>query len=311
MERRTFFTEPEDAGKRLDVFLTEKNPEHSRAFFQGLLKEQADNILVDGTVQRSNFRLKAGSEVALHIPPPKEIQVLPQGIPLDIVYEDADIAVVNKPQGMVVHPAAGNLEGTLVNALLARLEDLSGINGEIRPGIVHRIDKDTSGLLVVAKHDGAHRSLAAQIKSKTAGRVYLAVAEHNLKQDSGTISAPIGRHPSERKKMAVVPGGREAVTHYRVLERFRIHTFLECRLETGRTHQIRVHLAHIGHPLAGDPLYGSKHQKFNLPGQALHAARLTLTHPRTGAAMTFEAPLPEAFEHLLTVLRIQTKQGGE
>lgn len=308
MERRTHLSGPEDSGKRLDVFLTEKNPDHSRAFIQGLIKGHANNVLVDGTEQRANFRLKAGAEVTLHIPPPKEIQVTPQDIPLDIVYEDADIAVINKPQGMVVHPAVGNYDGTLVNALLARLKDLSGINGEIRPGIVHRIDKDTSGLLVVAKHDGAHRSLAAQIKSKTAGRTYLAVAEHNLKQDSGTISAPIGRHPSERKKMAVIAGGREAVTHYRVLERFRTHTYLECRLETGRTHQIRVHMAHIGHPLAGDPRYGSKHQKYNLPGQALHAARLTLTHPRTGAAMAFEAPLPEAFEHLLDVLRIQSKK---
>lgn len=298
-----FTAQGQDIGKRLDVCLNEMLKEYSRSFIQRLVKE--GNILVNGKNVKPNYRIRENDTIKIIIPPPENISVEPQKIELDIIYEDNDIAVINKPQGMVVHPAPGNYTGTLVNALLYHCDNLSGINGKIRPGIVHRIDKDTSGLLVIAKNDLAHRNLAKQIQDKTAFRVYWAIVERNIKQDKGTINAPIARHPVDRKKMAVVyaPSSREAITHYKVLERFGDYTLVEAKLETGRTHQIRVHMAHIGHPIVGDPVYGSRKQKFNLNGQALHAIKLGLIHPSTNEYMEFTAPLPEYFKNLLEILR--------
>jgi 23S rRNA pseudouridine1911/1915/1917 synthase len=304
METFNLTAGPEDSGQRLDQYLAVRLPQFSRNHFQNLIRDGM--VSVNDKPAKSNHRIKSEDRIWIVIPPPKETEIIPERIELDIVYEDSDIAVINKPQGMVVHPAVGNYTGTLVNALLYHCGELSGINGEIRPGIVHRIDKDTSGLLVIAKNDFAHRILAEQIQKKEVSRIYLAIAEGNIKQDSGIIHAPIGRNPIDRKKMAVVAGGRNAVTHYRVLERFGEYTYLELKLETGRTHQIRVHLSHIGHPITGDPVYGRHHQRFNLAGQALHAARLILTHPRTGEQMEFAAPLPGYFEKLLDTLRIKS-----
>lgn len=303
MKEIQLIVEQEDQGKRLDLFLSEKQPEYSRSFFQNLIKEK--NVLVDGKSEKANYKVKAGQRIQIFIPPPKQISLEPENIPLDIIYEDQDIIVINKPQGMVVHPAPGNYSGTLVNALLYHCDNLSGINGKIRPGIVHRIDKDTSGLLVVAKNDQAHRRLALQIKEKKAFRVYWALVENNIKEDQGTIDAPIARHPVDRKRMAVVhlPQSRPAVTHFKVLERFGEYTLVEARLETGRTHQIRVHMAYIGHPVVGDPVYGSRKQRFKLDGQALHACKLGLVHPTTNEYMEFEAPIPEYFDRLLKTLR--------
>jgi 23S rRNA pseudouridine1911/1915/1917 synthase len=306
MENYAFTALPDEAGLRLDVFLARRIPSISRSHIQNIIKD--DLVRVEGRPVKSNHRLKAGENISVIIPPPREIAIEPEDIDIEIVYEDKDIAVISKPQGMVVHPAAGNYSGTLVNALLFKCSELSGINGEIRPGIVHRIDKDTSGLLVVAKNDMAHRGLAAQIKEKTASRVYRAIVHGNIKTEEGTINAPIGRHPTERKRMAVVTGGRDAVTHFRVLERFGGYTYIEARLETGRTHQIRVHMTYIGHPLAGDPVYGVKKEKFQLAGQALHAIQLALKHPRTGEPMEFNAPLPKYFEDLLAQLRKNSRQ---
>ena len=291
---------------RLDTVLSILVPQYSRSHLKHLIEDGC--VRVNGAVQKPKYRVSPGDTVTLTIPDPKPIEAEAQDIPLDIVYEDQDIIVINKPQGMVVHPAPGNPDGTLVNALLHHCERLSGINGMMRPGIVHRIDKDTSGLIVAAKNDAAYRGLAAQIKAHTARRVYLAVTEGIVKDDSGTIDAPIGRHPVDRKRMAVTARGRtrSAVTEYTVLERFHEYTLIEARLQTGRTHQIRVHMAHIGHPLAGDPVYGRKKQKFKLPGQALHAARLILTHPITGEEMAFSAPPPAVFTELVEKLRIMT-----
>lgn len=305
MESINLIATMEDVGQRLDVYLTTQLPDYSRSFFQNLIKQ--DHIFVGGRPAKANHRIKAADDILITIPPAREVHITPENIDLDIVYQDKDIVVINKPQGMVVHPAVGNYTGTLVNALLYHCTELSGINGEIRPGIVHRIDKDTSGLLVVAKNDFAHRSLAQQIREKSASRVYQAIVENNFKEDSGTVKANIGRHPVERKKMAVVNSGRIAVTHYKVLERFGIYNLLELSLETGRTHQIRVHMSYIGHPILGDPLYGSHNQKFTLKGQALHAVKLVLDHPRTGEHMTFFAPLPDYFEKLIEILRIRSK----
>ncbi|HHY83250.1 MAG TPA: RluA family pseudouridine synthase [Clostridiales bacterium] len=305
MQRIELIVSEENAGERLDQYLAGKLSHYSRNQVQLLIKD--GNVTVDSKSVKPNHRTKNGEHVLVIVPEPKEIEIQPEKIDLDIVYEDSDIAVINKPQGMVVHPAAGNYTGTLVNALLYHCDELSGINGEIRPGIVHRIDKDTSGLLVIAKNDYAHRILSEQIQKKEASRIYLAVVHDNVKSDRGTICAPIGRSPSDRKKMAVVKGGRHAVTHYRVLERYGDYTFLELALETGRTHQIRVHLSYIGHPIVGDPVYGRRSQKFSLKGQALHAAVLTIVHPRTGESMEFRAPLPEYFEKLLNYLRNKSK----
>ncbi|HIV67486.1 MAG TPA: RluA family pseudouridine synthase [Candidatus Butyricicoccus stercorigallinarum] len=302
--RQIVQVKPEDAGKRLDRLLAEQLPELTRSAIQNLMRDGC--VTLSGAPLRKNAKAAAGGEIWVELPEPKLSEVVPEDIPLDIVYEDADIVVVNKPRGMVVHPAPGNWSGTLVNALLYHCGDsLSGINGEIRPGIVHRIDKDTSGLLVVAKNDRAHQALAQQIQEHAAGRRYYAVVYGAPREDKGTIDAPIARHRLDRKKMAVVEGGREAVTHYEVLERYRGYTYLTFLLETGRTHQIRVHMAHIGHPIIGDPLYGPAKDKWKLGGQCLHAGRLTLTHPSSGERMTFEAPLPAYFTTVLQKLRNQ------
>lgn len=288
---------------RLDTVLSALAPRYSRSHLKRLIEDGF--VHVNGAGTKPKYRVSPGDIVTLTIPPAKPVEAEAQDIPLDIVYEDQDIIVINKPQGMVVHPAPGNPDGTLVNALLHHCEHLSGINGMIRPGIVHRIDKDTSGLLVAAKTDAAYRGLAAQIKAHTARRIYLAVTEGCIKDDEGIVDAPIGRHPVDRKRMAVTERGRtrSAVTAYKVIERFAGYTLIEARLQTGRTHQIRVHMAHIGHPLVGDPVYGHKRQKFKLPGQALHAARLILTHPVTGDEMEFSTQPPASFSELVEKLR--------
>lgn len=300
---------PEDAGARLDAFLAGKM-EKTRSSVQKLVEEE--NVRLNGAPAAKNARLREGDRVEATEPPPEVLDVKPQNIPLDIVYEDQDLLVVNKPKGMVVHPAAGNPDGTLVNALLFHCGDsLSGINGVIRPGIVHRIDKDTSGLLIVAKNDRAHQSLAEQIAVHSFTRIYNAVVYGIVKEEEGTVSAPIGRHPTDRKRMAVLSsGGREAVTHYRVLERFPGFTLVECRLETGRTHQIRVHMAHIGHPVAGDPVYGPKKCITELQGQCLHARVIGFIHPATGEYLEFDSGLPPYFERFLEKLRRSGKERG-
>ncbi len=293
-----------EAGVRLDKLLSERMPELTRSAIQNLMQDGC--ITLSGSPIKKNAKASAGDEIWVELPEPKETEIEPEDIPLDIVYEDGDIVVVNKPRGMVVHPAPGNWSGTLVNALMYHCGDsLSGINGEIRPGIVHRIDKDTSGLLVVAKNDRAHQSLAEQIKQHTAARRYYAVVYGAPRDDHGVIDAPISRHRTDRKKMAVTEGGRAAVTHYDVVERYRGYTYMTFLLETGRTHQIRVHMAHIGHPILGDVVYGPSKDKWKLGGQCLHAGQLTLTHPTTGERMTFEAPLPAYFTTVLQKLRSQ------
>ena len=293
----------EEKGQRLDVFVVERFPELSRSHVQKLIEQ--GNVLVDGTVRKANYKLRGGEAVQVTVPQAEPISVEPEDIPLDILYEDKDIIVVNKARGMVVHPASGVYSGTLVNALLYHCRDLSGINGEIRPGIVHRLDKDTSGVMVCAKNDTAHLDLAEQIRTKTAHRTYWAIVHGNIKEEAGIIKGDIGRHPTDRKKMAIVrENGKPAVTHFKVLERFGEYTLVECQLETGRTHQIRVHMTSIGHPLVNDPKYGPKKSSpFAINGQALHSLQLTLTHPVTKEEMTFTAPLPTDMEKILTGLR--------
>lgn len=298
-------SEEQDTGIRVDVFVAGRLPEHSRSGVQKLIEE--GNITINGKNIKTNYKTKAGDCIKVEIPEPVTLEVQPEDIELDIVFEDSDIAIINKPQGMVVHPAAGNYTGTLVNAILSKCSDLSGINGVIRPGIVHRIDKDTSGILVIAKNDRAHRLLSEQIKDHSMKRRYIALVEGNLKEDQGRIDQPIGRDPKHRKKMAIVKDGRNAITHYTVLERFSGYTLIEARLETGRTHQIRVHMASIGHPLVGDPVYGIKKQKFKLQGQALHARMLGFVHPGTGEYAEFSSALPLYFEELLSHLRKEIK----
>lgn len=296
-----------DAGKRLDKLISEQLPELTRSAVQHLMQDGC--VTIAGKTVKKNTKAAAGDIITVELPEPREVAIEPENIPLDIVYEDADIIVVNKPKGMVVHPAPGNWSGTLVNALMYHCGDsLSGINGEIRPGIVHRIDKDTSGLLVVAKNDRAHQSLAEQIKVHSAGRRYYAVVYGTPREQKGIVNAPIARHPVDRKKMAVIAGGREAITHYEVLEQYTGYSYLTFLLETGRTHQIRVHMAHIGHPIIGDPLYGPSKDKWKLQGQCLHAGELSLTHPATGERMTFQAPLPAYFTTVLQKLRNQNGQ---
>ena len=295
---------PEEEGQRIDVFLAGRLPEHSRSFFQGLLAEGA--VVCKGQpITKTGRKVKAGEEFVVTIPEPKELEAVPQDIPLDILYEDEDLLVVDKPKGMVVHPAAGHPDGTLVNAVLFHCQgSLSGVGGTLRPGIVHRIDRDTTGALVVCKSDLAHRSLSDQLFVHSITRRYRALASGVFKETEGTVDAPLGRHPVDRKKMAILrEGGKRAVTHYRVLEQFRDCAYLECRLETGRTHQIRVHMASIGHPLLGDPLYGSGKNPYHLEGQALHAMVLGFDHPRTGEYIECTAPLPAYFEELLERLR--------
>ena len=289
------------AGERLDRFLARMQPELTRSHIQKLIT--SGDVQVNGRAQKPGYKSRGGETVTFTLPEPETTEILPENLPLDILYEDEDIIVVNKARGMVVHPAAGVTTGTLVNALLYHCKDLSGINGEIRPGIVHRLDKDTSGVMVCAKNDRAHVSLAEQIKEKTAMRTYIAIVHGNIAEESGTIKGAIGRHPTERKQMAIVEGGKPAVTHFRVLERYGAYTLVECRLETGRTHQIRVHMTSIGHPLVGDPKYGHRKNPFHIAGQALHSKKLTLTHPRTGERMSFEAEVPEDMMEIIKKLR--------
>lgn len=287
-----------DVGKRIDHYLTSQLGDITRNAVQRLCDE--DNVRVNGMPISKNYRLRAGDRVEVIIPPPRETALLAQNIPLTIVYEDDELLVVDKPKGMVVHPAAGNEDGTLVNALLYHCGDsLSGIGGEVRPGIVHRIDKDTSGLLVVAKTDRAHRHLSGLMREHDFTRRYHGVVYGKVKED-GTVRAPIGRHPVDRKRMCVTErGGRDAATHYRVEEELSGFTYLVMELETGRTHQIRVHMAHIGHPIAGDPVYGPKKMITSLNGQCLHAGLLGFVHPATGAYVEFESPLPDYFTEFL------------
>ena len=294
---------PEDAGVRIDKYLAEQLPDITRSYLQKLLKD--GSVQMNGKPVKASTKTAAGALIALTIPEPEEPEILPENIPLDILYEDSDVILINKPKNMVVHPAAGHYTGTLVNALMYHCRgDLSGINGVLRPGIVHRIDKDTTGVLIVCKNDRAHNALAEQLKEHSITRKYRAIVCGNLKEDEGTVDAPLGRHPQDRKKMAIVrSGGKRAVTHYRVLERFGNYTYIECRLETGRTHQIRVHMASLGHPLLGDEIYGRAKSPFKLEGQTLHAMVLGFIHPTTGEYMEFEAPLPEYFEKLLEKLR--------
>ena len=291
---------PEKAGQRLDAFIAGETS-FSRSAVQRMI--DSGDVLLNMKEAPSKAKVKAGDEVSVTPPMPEITDILPQDIPLDIVYQDADIAVINKPKGMVVHPAAGNPDGTLVNAIMYHIKDLSGIGGEVRPGIVHRIDRMTSGLLVIAKNDNAHVFLSDQLKTHAVSRVYYALCEGNFREDSGTVDAPIARHRTDRKKMAVDPNGRSAVTRWRVLERFGDMTLLRVELETGRTHQIRVHMAYIKHPIVGDEVYGHAKNSLGIVGQALHAGELRLTHPATGEEMVFTAPLPEEFVNALEKLR--------
>ena len=307
MNEQVLIVQEADAAKRLDSYLSEQLDGVTRSMAQSWI-EQGNVTLAAGKSAKKNYKVSAGEQIYVQMPEPQTVEIVPQDIPLDIIYEDDDIIVVNKARGMVVHPAAGNWDGTLVNALMFHCgERLSGINGVIRPGIVHRIDKDTSGLLMVAKNDFAHTRLAEQIQAHTFTREYSAVVYGSFKEDSGLVDQPLGRHPTDRKKMAVVPGGREAVTHYRALERLPGFTLVECRLETGRTHQIRVHMAHIGHPVAGDPVYGPKKCIASLNGQCLHARLLGFVHPATGEYMEFDSGLPPYFTDFLEKLR---RKGG-
>lgn len=291
----------DEDGTRLDSFVSGNADGISRSYAAALAND--GRISSDGKKLKKNYKVSVGERIEIDMPEPENLEVLPEDIPLDVVYEDDDLIVVNKPQGMVVHPAAGNYTGTLVNALLYRLgNSLSAINGVIRPGIVHRIDKDTAGLLVVAKNNDAHAALAEQLKEKKANRRYIALAVGRVKE-CGTVDKPIARSPYDRKKMAVVTGGREAVTHYTPIEYYDGYTLLECVLETGRTHQIRVHLASIGHPIAGDPVYGIKNDRIKSNGQLLFAKTLGFNHPKTGEYMEFSAPLPEWFEAVLGKLK--------
>ena len=290
------------AGERLDAFLARTAPNMSRSAAQKLIQE--GNVRLNGKPARKNDRLEPGNEISVTVPEPVETDIVPRQIPLEIVYEDEDVLVVNKPKGMVVHPAAGHDDDTLVNALLyARKDQLSGINGELRPGIVHRIDKDTSGLLAVAKNDYAHAVLASQLKDHTMARTYEAIVCGGFREDSGTVDAPIGRHPTDRKKMCVTDrNSRRAVTHWEVVKRYRGYTHIRCRLETGRTHQIRVHMAHIGHPILGDTVYGHKKPELGQSSQCLHAGVLCFSHPRDGRPVMVFAPLPDYFTEVLEKL---------
>ena len=301
---KEFFTVENQEGDRIDRYLSEELEDRSRSYIQKLIKEQY--VKVNKKPVKANYRLSLGDMVEIDLPEAKEPDIVPEDIPMDILYEDQDIIMINKPKQMVVHPAPGHYSGTLVNALMYHCGDeLSGINGTMRPGIVHRIDMDTTGSLVVCKNDMAHQSLSAQLKEHSIRRIYVAIVHGNIKEDSGTVNAPIGRHPTERKKMSThCKNGREAITHYQVLERFGDYTYIQCELETGRTHQIRVHMASIGHPLLGDQVYGPKKCPFpTLQGQTLHARTLGIIHPRTGEHLEVNAPLPDYFEELLESLR--------
>ena len=305
MKPITIQGDKKDAGLRLDVWLSQKLPDLSRSAAARAIEE--GRVTLNGTPLQKRYKLTGTESISVELPDPTPEIPQPENIPLDIVYEDADLLVVNKPKGLVVHPAPGHPGGTLVNALLYHCgrDHLSTVGGEERPGIVHRIDRDTSGLLVVAKNDEAHLALKAQLQDHTLARIYYCIVIGNLREDSGTVHAPVGRHPVDRKRMTVTPEGRDAVTHWRVLERYPGFTYLECRLETGRTHQIRVHMAHIGHPVWGDTVYGPKKPVPGLRGQCLHAGGLHFFHPRTGETVEFSCPLPEEFQQKLRKLRAQ------
>lgn len=299
-----YLVKDSDAGQRIDKLLSIQLTDFSRSYIQKLLSNRA--VLIHGQPIKSNYKVKEGDYIQVEIPEPEVLDVQPENIPLDIVYEDTDILIINKPKGMVVHPAAGHYSGTLVNAILYHCQDdLSTINGVLRPGIVHRIDMDTTGLLVICKNNMAHQSLAEQLKVHSITRKYTAIVYDNIPEDNGTIHKTIGRHPVDRKKQVVnVRNGRDAITHYRVLERFGgKYTMVECQLETGRTHQIRVHMASIHHPLLGDTVYGPSKDPFHLQGQTLHAGVLGFIHPRTGKYVEFHSELPEYFQNLILMLR--------
>ena len=292
---------PEDKGCRLDQFLSDRLEELTRSAAQRLLEE--GQVLLGDKPLKKNYKLTGGETLRVDLPDPEPIDAVPQNIPLDIAYEDDDLLVINKPKGMVVHPAPGNPDGTVVNAVLYHCGDsLSGIGGAFRPGIVHRIDKDTSGLLIIAKNDKAHLYLSEQLKDHTLSRTYEAVVIGNLKEDQGTVDAPLGRSPKDRKKMAIVPGGRRAVTHYEVIGRYPGYTHVRCKLETGRTHQIRVHMASLGHPIAGDEVYGPSKSRVDLGGQCLHARQLSFLHPADGQPRLVESELPAYFRDFLDKL---------
>ena len=305
MKKTVFIIEKKDQDKRIDKYLSEVYEDKSRSFIQGLIEK--NSIKVNNKIPKSNYKLKSLDEIEVILPEPEILKVDSEDIPLDILYEDEDVIVVNKSQGMVVHPAPGNYNGTLVNALLYHCKDLSSINGVIRPGIVHRIDKDTSGVIVVAKNDESHNKLSEQLKDHSMKREYYALVEGRLKSEKGTIDKPLARNKKDRLKISVVEGGRRAVTHYEVLERYNGYTLIKCVLETGRTHQIRVHMASIGFPLVGDPLYGFKKQKFKLNGQMLHAKTLGFIHPTTNKYVEFTTELPEYFNTILNKLRNDLK----
>lgn len=301
MQRLIIKASDRSAGERLDKFIAD-NSEISRSYAAKLCEDGA--VVSENAALTKKYKIRGTETIEISVPEPIEPEAKPEDIPLEIVYEDNDVIIVNKPQGMVVHPAAGNESGTLVNGLLFHCGDgLSAINGVVRPGIVHRIDKDTSGLIIAAKNNEAHLSLAEQWQSSKPLRKYVALVNGNIKEDAGTINKPIARHPNDRKKMAVVSGGREAITHFKALERFGMYTLVECTLETGRTHQIRVHMASIGHSVVGDKTYGIKKEKFNLNGQLLHAKTLGFIHPTRGERMEFTSELPDYFENILNKLR--------
>lgn len=298
-----WIVEKESDNIRIDRFISEHLDDVSRSYIQKLIKDGL--VTADLKPVKANYKVKEGERVEIALPEPVSLDIEPQNIPLDILYEDNDVLLVNKPKDMVVHPSAGHMDGTLVNALLYHCKDsLSSINGVMRPGIVHRIDKDTTGVLIICKNDKAHNCIADQLKVHSSTRKYHAIVWNNLKEDEGTVNAPIGRHPVDRKKMAINhKNGKEAVTHYKVLERFGKYTYIECELETGRTHQIRVHMTSLGHPLLGDLVYGPDKQPFKTQGQVLHAKVFGFVHPTTGEYMEFETPLPEYFEEILKKLR--------
>ena len=302
MELLTLKPDTDAAGTRVDAWLAANLEGVTRSAAARLLEE--GKVTCGGKTLAKNYKLSGAETLEVTLPDPEPVDVVPQNIPLDVVYEDDDVIVVNKPKGLVVHPAPGHPDGTLVNALMYHCGDsLSGIGGELRPGIVHRIDRDTSGLIIAAKNDFAHQGLAAQLQDHTLARIYECIVVGNLRSDSGTVDAPIGRHPVDRKKQAVVANGRSAVTHWEVLERYQGFTHVQCRLETGRTHQIRVHMAHINHPILGDTVYGNKKPVNGLQGQCLHAVGLRFIHPRTGEPVELRCSLPEEFEHQLRMLR--------
>lgn len=302
MERINYLIDETEEGGRLDKILSEKSEDFSRARIQQLLDQGL--ILVNDEIKKNNYKVKRGDEITIDIPEVKELEAFPQDLNLDILYEDEDIIVVNKPKGMVVHPGAGNPDHTLVNGLLFHCKDLSGINGVLRPGIVHRIDKDTTGCIVACKNDKAHEAISKQLSNKTCSRDYIAIVHGELPHEYGTIDAPIGRDSKDRQKMTVTDkNGRDAVTHFKVEERFKGFTLVSFKLETGRTHQIRVHMQYIGYPIVGDPKYAFRNTRNDTEGQVLHAEALTLVHPTTNETMTFKAPLPDYFKALIEEMR--------